>query len=94
MASRPCLACGQLIAAGSRCGKCAVKKQDLYAPDRPRGRAWMRKRAAVLRRAEWICERCRDRLADEVHHLGELTDNRLESLLAVCRKCHLALERE
>jgi hypothetical protein len=54
----------------------------------------MRRRTAVMRRANWMCERCRERLAQEVHHLGELSDNRLEQLLAVCYDCHRELEAE
>jgi hypothetical protein len=48
----------------------------------------------VMRRAGWVCERCQDRLAAEVHHLHGLADNRLEALLAVCGPCHRELERE
>jgi 5-methylcytosine-specific restriction endonuclease McrA len=88
---RPCLDCGTLIAQGSRCSRCAWKANP---SERLRGRAWMRKRAAVMRRAGGICERCGNRLCEEIHHLGPLTDNRLESLLAVCRGCHKALEAE
>lgn len=54
----------------------------------------MRRRAAVMRRAEYICEECRQRVAEEVHHRGALDDNRMESLLAVCHRCHMQLEAE
>jgi hypothetical protein len=54
----------------------------------------MRRRAAVLRRARGMCERCHHELALEVHHLGGLGDNRLEALLAVCKSCHAQLEAE
>jgi HNH endonuclease len=48
----------------------------------------------VLRRSDGICERCGERLVEEVHHLGPLKDNRLEQLLGVCRRCHRQLEAE
>jgi 5-methylcytosine-specific restriction endonuclease McrA len=54
----------------------------------------MKRRVAVMRRANWTCERCGERLAQEIHHLGSLSDNRLEMLIAVCRPCHRALEAE
>jgi hypothetical protein len=54
----------------------------------------MARRTAVMRRANWTCERCRERLAQEVHHLNGLDDNRLEALQAVCTTCHLELEAE
>ncbi len=80
-----------MIAAGSYCGRC---RPD-YAPTRLRGRKWMRKRLAVLREAEFICQRCGDRLADEIHHVnGDPGDNRFENLLATCRPCHRQLEAE
>jgi hypothetical protein len=94
MTPRRCIDCGELIGAGSRCGKCSWKAKRGYSLGRQRGRQWMRRRAAVMRRAGWTCERCCDRLAQEIHHLGELTDNRIEMLLAVCQPCHRALEAE
>jgi hypothetical protein len=54
----------------------------------------MKRRSAVMRRAGGICEHCRNRLADEIHHLNGVEDNRLESLLAVCVGCPRELEAE
>lgn len=48
----------------------------------------------MLRRNDGVCERCGDRLAEEIHHLRGLDDNSMEALLAVCRGCHRALEAE
>jgi hypothetical protein len=93
MALRPCLGCKKLISEGSYCPICAWQTAVRYS-DRMRGRRWMKIRSAVMRRAEWICQRCGDRLAEECHHLNGVDDNRLESLLAVCRDCHTALEAE
>jgi 5-methylcytosine-specific restriction endonuclease McrA len=93
--NRPCLDCRRLIASGSRCPVCAWKKNAAYSPDRPRGRAWMKKRRRIMARADGICERCRNRLAEEIHHIdGDVTNNCFENLVAACRPCHLALGRE
>jgi hypothetical protein len=54
----------------------------------------MKLRMRVLRRAGGFCERCQMWPADEVHHLNGVEDNHPEALLAVCRRCHLALEAE
>jgi 5-methylcytosine-specific restriction endonuclease McrA len=70
---------------------CAWQKNAAYSPERPRGRRWMKTRRMVMARAGGVCERCEDRLADEIHHLDGLKDNRLEALLAVCHSCHRAL---
>ena len=53
-----------------------------------------KRRNVVFRRAGGVCERCRERVASEVHHLGPLDDNSLDALLAVCGPCHRALERD
>jgi 5-methylcytosine-specific restriction endonuclease McrA len=88
---RPCLKCGALIPSGSYCGRC----QPNYAPQRLRGRKWMRKRSAVLREAGYVCQRCGDRVAEEIHHVdGDPGNNRFENLLAVCVRCHRKLEAE
>lgn len=90
MASRPCLGCGRLIAAGSRCGRCLWKANAAYSPKRMRGRKWMKKRAAMMRRAGWMCEGCGERIADEVHHVdGNVRNNQFENLRALCRPCHV-----
>jgi 5-methylcytosine-specific restriction endonuclease McrA len=89
--NKPCLECGRLTD-GSYCPSCTARRQQ--TSPRMRGRRWMRKRGAVMRRAGSICERCGERVAEEVHHLGELSDNRLDRLIAVCKPCHLQLEAE
>tara|TARA_Y100000310_G_scaffold342834_1_gene447775 strand:- start:1858 stop:2340 length:483 start_codon:yes stop_codon:yes gene_type:complete len=54
-------------------------------------RAWAIKREAVKKRAEGICERCRDANLRDIHHLtyenlgAEYVDS---DLLGVCRPCH------
>jgi hypothetical protein len=83
---RSCITCGRVIEHGSYCPG--------HEPERLRGRKWMRKRAVVFRRANWTCENCGDRIAEEVHHLNGPRDNSWDALLAVCRKCHRELEAE
>ena len=83
---RSCITCGTVITEGSYCPGCQ--------PERMRGRAWMRRRAVVFRRAGHLCERCGDRVAEEVHHLNGVEDNAWESLMAVCGPCHRELERD
>jgi hypothetical protein len=56
----------------------------------------VRRRAAVMRRAGWICETpgC-GRIAQQVHHVdGDPGNNAMTNLLGVCVPCHRALEAE
>ena len=88
---RPCINCGTLFPSGSYCGRC---RPD-YAPERLRGRRWMRKRATVFRRCGYWCERCGDRVAVEVHHIdGDPGNNAMDNLLGVCHDCHVTLGGE
>lgn len=51
---------------------------------------WERKRAAVLKRANHVCEGCGTRRATQAHHLTyeHLYNEFLWELRAVCRECH------
>lgn len=51
---------------------------------------WKAKRAKVMRRANNICEGCREAKATEVHHLTyiHLKDELLFELVALCHECH------
>lgn len=51
---------------------------------------WKRKCELVMRRAQGVCEGCRERKADEVHHLTyeHRGDEFLFELVAICRPCH------
>lgn len=51
---------------------------------------WARKRAAVMKRANGICEGCLEAPATAVHHLdySHLGDELLWELVAVCDSCH------
>jgi len=86
---RPCLKCGALIASGSYCGRCRPPS----SVERLRGRRWMRRRASVLREANYICQNCGMRVAEQVHHIdGDVRNNAMENLMAVDRDCHRQLE--
>jgi hypothetical protein len=89
---RPCLRCQELTPKGSYCSSC---EQLVHSPERMRGRPWMRRRSAVLTHAGFVCQRCDAAIAEEVHHVdGAVTNNTFANLIAVCRPCHLTLERE
>jgi 5-methylcytosine-specific restriction endonuclease McrA len=51
---------------------------------------WERKRHAVMKRSQGICEGCRVNKAVQVHHLTyeHVGDEFLWELVAVCRMCH------
>jgi 5-methylcytosine-specific restriction endonuclease McrA len=51
---------------------------------------WRERREYILKRANFICEKCGKRPATEVHHLTYLrVFNELPTdLLALCRPCH------
>lgn len=53
---------------------------------------WQKCRAVKLAR-DPVCERCREKLADEVHHIERLAVRpdlafQLDNLRALCRDCH------
>lgn len=53
---------------------------------------WRRIRESVLIRANYRCQACRSRRANQVHHrdyrLATLAGKTLAGLTAICRKCH------
>ena len=55
---------------------------------------WRRLRTAVLRAADGLCQRCRKRAADEVHHVQPIRAGgdpwSQSNLEALCRQCHRA----
>lgn len=57
---------------------------------------WKEIRAAVLSRAQGICEACGLRAARQVHHetYCRVGNENLADLLAVCIPCHLAKHEE
>lgn len=92
---RPCLTCGQLIAAGSRCTDCRPTnaryrrgKQGRTASD------WRwRKLSQKLRRLSPFCERClatTDLTVDKIIPLSERPDLAHEelNLRVYCRSCN------
>lgn len=51
---------------------------------------WARKRDAVLKRENYVCEACRKRRASQVHHstYRHIFDEPLFELHAICAECH------
>jgi hypothetical protein len=56
---------------------------------------WQRIRARVMERARDLCEGCRERPAQQVHHLTykHVGDEFLFELVAVCEACHERIHR-
>ena len=51
---------------------------------------WKEKRKLVLERENKLCQRCKERPADDIHHLNydNLYNETLEDLQALCKICH------
>ena len=66
-----------------------AKGEDWYAQYR-KSRKWLDKRTKVMERAGNLCEGCRERPAQIVHHLTyeHIGDELLFELVALCRDCH------
>jgi len=79
---RPCLACG-VLTNGSYCAA--------HRPRRPRGRQLAKLRARVLAVYGRRCRDCgRSDVPLEVYHLdGDVSNNRIQNLIPLCRDCHL-----
>lgn len=60
------------------------------------GPLWAKKREKVFERASGICEGCRDKPANQVHHLSyeHVGDEYLFELVAICDECHGKLHSE
>jgi len=56
---------------------------------------WKLKRELVLSRSDGICEMCDSKKIVDIHHLNyeSLGQERLDSLLGVCRECHNDLHK-
>jgi 5-methylcytosine-specific restriction endonuclease McrA len=54
---------------------------------------WRERREHALTRANYTCERCKERRATEVHHVTYLRvfNERPTDLMALCRKCHMEI---
>ncbi|ARV16876.1 hypothetical protein BTO07_09540 [Polaribacter sp. SA4-12] len=54
---------------------------------------WKTKRNEVLKRDNSLCRVCKEKKAEDVHHLTyeNLFNEKLEDLISVCRKCHLEI---
>ena len=89
---RPCLDCGQIIAAGTRCRKCASIKDAARgsASDRGYGNTWRLLSAQILKRDGYQCAYCPARATTADHIIPKAlggTDHQ-ENLVAACQPCN------
>ena len=81
---RPCIGCGCLIDAGSRCATCAPPPRKL------RGRPWRRMRERVFELKGRTCVYCGNP-ADEVDHIEPVKTggaDTIENLVPSCQSCN------
>jgi 5-methylcytosine-specific restriction endonuclease McrA len=85
MALRPCIGCGRLIARGSRCPDCKLR--------RPAGNAWRPTRVLVLTRDGYRCRECGSSASLQIDHITPIaaggTDD-LANLQVLCAACNAA----
>lgn len=57
---------------------------------------WRKLRAAIMDRCDGVCEGCRERSADDVHHLtySHIGREFLFQLVGLCRSCHTRLHED
>lgn len=82
MALRPCLGCRRLIARGSRCQDCRLR--------RPSGNQWRPTRTLVLSRDGYVCQEC-GAPAGVVDHITPIAhggSDHPSNLQALCAACN------
>lgn len=93
---RPCLRCGALTTAGSRCPSCAAASRPTFRQRRGMGSwEWAKLRAAILAR-DGGCQRCGATVGLEVHHVVPLArggSNAPDNLVTLCGDCHRGAHR-
>jgi len=50
---------------------------------------WRTRYKKVFEKYKFKCAKCGSKKKLEIHHINKKSDNRLESLILVCSKCHL-----
>ena len=89
--NRPCLDCGTITRNGSRCERCAAKRDNWQERRRiASGWEWGTLRTAVRAR-DRVCVRCGGTEGLQVHHRIPLAaggTNALDNLELRCRRCH------
>nr|WP_319997596.1 hypothetical protein [uncultured Draconibacterium sp.] len=57
---------------------------------------WKDKRDLALKRDNFKCQKCKIKVADDVHHLTyeNLGNEKLSELLSVCRECHIEIHKK
>lgn len=96
MSKRPCLSCGRLVSSGSYCPGHAPRRANRQTPGRGGGWQAAKFRSEVLRFAGYVCQRCGADGALQAHHVRPLVEggtNDPANGVALCRRCHEAVER-
>ncbi|MCV7223156.1 HNH endonuclease [Mycolicibacterium elephantis] len=94
MIARPCLGCGHLIAAGSRCGDCQPKRQapTLSAAKRGYDYRWQKLSQQARQKQPWcaLCGSTNQLQADHIVPVSEAPEIRLEPLnvRVLCADCN------
>jgi 5-methylcytosine-specific restriction protein A len=99
-AFRPCrhAGCSALIQSGTHCeqhaseaGAWGGKRWSGSTTDRGYGWQWVKLRRQILKRDGYLCQACRIRSADHVHHIKPKSEGGLdvpENLVSWCEQCH------
>ena len=57
---------------------------------------WQERRHHVFKRNNFVCERCNQRRATDIHHKTyvRVFNERLTDLMALCRQCHATIHHK
>ena len=84
MALTPCIGCRRLLARGTRCPACKLR--------RPSGNAWRPTRTLVLARDGWRCKHCTQpaNVVDHIEPIAHGGSDDPSNLQALCAGCNSA----
>lgn len=91
--NRPCLKCGVVIAAGSRCSECRPRQQYQRGTKGRTATDWRwRKTSQRLRKASPFCEECASTTDLTVDHRVPISRGgavyAIKNLAVLCRQCN------
>jgi len=57
---------------------------------------WQERRQHVFKRNNYVCERCNQRRATDIHHktYARVFNEHLTDLMALCRQCHATIHHK